>query len=118
MITEVKRSSEFPLVCLQDSVIYERMAKGGDNPIARDTARHMEHFAVDGLRTLCIAERELQETSYEVRILPGTALPMRPASWMCWQLCVYICRSGASGIIKLASLSPTERRSWIGWQRR
>ena len=36
-----------------------------DDPIAIDTARHMEHFAVDGLRTLCIAERELEQEYYE-----------------------------------------------------
>ena len=50
----------------QDSVIYERMVDAGHADISRATEKHMEHFAVDGLRTLCIAERKLDESLYKV----------------------------------------------------
>ena len=42
------------------------MADTGTADISRITEKHLEHFAVDGLRTLCIAERELDETLYKV----------------------------------------------------
>lgn len=50
----------------QDSVIYERMAEGVHEHNPRTVGKHLEHFAVDGLRTLCIAERELDEALYKV----------------------------------------------------
>ena len=53
------------MVVLQDSVIYERMQISYPD-FSRQTEKHLEQFAVDGLRTLCIAERELDEANYKV----------------------------------------------------
>jgi len=47
-----------------DSVIYSRLKKGEQADMRRETAQHLEMFAVEGLRTLCIAERELSEEEY------------------------------------------------------
>lgn len=46
------------------------MVDAGVADISRITGKHLEHFAVDGLRTLCIAERELDETLYKVQYAP------------------------------------------------
>lgn len=47
-----------------DSVILKRLAKdqGG---IAEVSVKHMEEFAHAGFRTLCIAEREIDEAEFE-----------------------------------------------------
>jgi phospholipid-translocating ATPase len=47
-----------------DSVIYSRLKKGEQQELRRATAEHLEMFAREGLRTLCIAERELSEEEY------------------------------------------------------
>ena len=47
-----------------DSVIYSRLKRGEQAELRRETAQHLEMFAVEGLRTLCIAERELSEKEY------------------------------------------------------
>ncbi|KAL2169961.1 hypothetical protein VTG60DRAFT_5431 [Thermothelomyces hinnuleus] len=47
-----------------DSVIYSRLKKGEQAELRQETAKHLELFAVEGLRTLCIAERELSEEEY------------------------------------------------------
>lgn len=47
-----------------DSIIYGRLAKGKDMEIRKNTAQHLEQFAREGLRTLCIAQRELSEEEY------------------------------------------------------
>ncbi|GAB1312230.1 phospholipid transporting ATPase [Madurella fahalii] len=47
-----------------DSVIYSRLKKGEQAELRRETAQHLEMFAVEGLRTLCIAQRELSEQEY------------------------------------------------------
>lgn len=43
-----------------DNVIYERL-KPGDNELKRATQEHLNKFAGDGLRTLCLAVRDLDE---------------------------------------------------------
>ncbi|KAK3335700.1 hypothetical protein B0T19DRAFT_15834 [Cercophora scortea] len=48
-----------------DSVIYSRLKKGEQQELRRETAKHLEMFAVEGLRTLCIAQRELTEKEYK-----------------------------------------------------
>ncbi|OZJ06578.1 hypothetical protein BZG36_00602 [Bifiguratus adelaidae] len=45
-----------------DTVILERLAN--DNPYTEDTLVHLEDFATEGLRTLCIAMREISEEEY------------------------------------------------------
>lgn len=48
-----------------DSIIYSRLARGEQSELRRATAEHLEMFAREGLRTLCIAQRELGEDEYQ-----------------------------------------------------
>jgi phospholipid-transporting ATPase len=48
-----------------DTVIYERMADAELNLYKEVTRDHLEKFGVDGLRTLCLAYRELDAQLYE-----------------------------------------------------
>lgn len=47
-----------------DSVIYSRLRKGEQQQLRKATAEHLEMFAREGLRTLCIAHKELDEEEY------------------------------------------------------
>ncbi|EJT70612.1 phospholipid-transporting ATPase 1 [Gaeumannomyces tritici R3-111a-1] len=47
-----------------DSIIYSRLKKGEQQELRKTTAEHLEMFAREGLRTLCIAERALSENEY------------------------------------------------------
>jgi phospholipid-translocating ATPase len=47
-----------------DSVIYARLKGGEQKELRATTAEHLEMFAREGLRTLCIAQRELSEEEY------------------------------------------------------
>ncbi len=49
-----------------DSVIYSRLKKGEQSELRRATADHLEMFAREGLRTLCIARRILSEDEYQI----------------------------------------------------
>lgn len=49
-----------------DSIIYSRLAKGQQAELRRTTSDHLETFAREGLRTLCIAHRELSEEEYNI----------------------------------------------------
>ncbi|KAL4867407.1 hypothetical protein BDV12DRAFT_171368 [Aspergillus spectabilis] len=46
-----------------DTVILERLHQ--DNPIVESTLQHLEEYASDGLRTLCLAMREIPEDEYQ-----------------------------------------------------
>src|SRR5690606_5265000 len=48
-----------------DSIIYSRLAPGQQQALRRTTAEHLEMFAREGLRTLCVAERVLSEAEYQ-----------------------------------------------------
>lgn len=48
-----------------DSIIYSRLKRGEQAELRRSTAEHLEMFAREGLRTLCIAQRELSEDEYQ-----------------------------------------------------
>ncbi|KAJ9635464.1 phospholipid transporting ATPase [Coniosporium tulheliwenetii] len=48
-----------------DSVIYSRLRRGEQPELRKATAEHLEMFAREGLRTLCIAQRELGEEEYQ-----------------------------------------------------
>lgn len=48
-----------------DSVIYSRLKKGEQKELRKTTAEHLEMFAREGLRTLCIAQKELDEETYQ-----------------------------------------------------
>lgn len=47
-----------------DSVIYSRLKRGQQPELRKETATHLEMFAREGLRTLCIAEKVLDEEEY------------------------------------------------------
>ncbi|OVA09139.1 Cation-transporting P-type ATPase [Macleaya cordata] len=47
-----------------DTVIYERLADGNNN-LKNTTREHLEQFGSAGLRTLCLAYRDLSTDSYE-----------------------------------------------------
>jgi phospholipid-translocating ATPase len=49
-----------------DSTIYSRLKKGEQSELRRVTAEHLEMFAREGLRTLCIARRILSKDEYQV----------------------------------------------------
>ncbi|KAL4777606.1 hypothetical protein BDW60DRAFT_173497 [Aspergillus nidulans var. acristatus] len=46
-----------------DTVILERLHQ--DNPIVEGTLQHLEEYASDGLRTLCLAMREIPEDEFQ-----------------------------------------------------
>lgn len=48
-----------------DSVIYSRLKRGEQAQLRKTTAEHLEMFAREGLRTLCIARKELSEAEYQ-----------------------------------------------------
>jgi phospholipid-transporting ATPase len=45
-----------------DTVILERLAR--DNPYVEITTQHLEDYATEGLRTLCLAMREISDDEY------------------------------------------------------
>ncbi|ODV95683.1 hypothetical protein PACTADRAFT_43115 [Pachysolen tannophilus NRRL Y-2460] len=47
-----------------DNVIYERLSPNQDQEVISKTALHLEEFAKEGLRTLCIASKEITNISY------------------------------------------------------
>ncbi|KAL4912226.1 hypothetical protein BDW62DRAFT_195155 [Aspergillus aurantiobrunneus] len=47
-----------------DSIIYSRLAPGKQQELRKETAQHLEIFAREGLRTLCVADRKLSEEEY------------------------------------------------------
>ncbi|KAF4978585.1 hypothetical protein FZEAL_5057 [Fusarium zealandicum] len=49
-----------------DSVIYARLKRGEQKELRKETAEHLEMFAREGLRTLCIAHKEVSEQDYRV----------------------------------------------------
>ncbi|KAI9838893.1 MAG: hypothetical protein M1819_004101 [Sarea resinae] len=49
-----------------DSIIYSRLTRGQQQELRKSTAEHLEMFAREGLRTLCIAQRELNEQEYQI----------------------------------------------------
>ncbi|KAG7663499.1 DNF1 [[Candida] subhashii] len=54
------------LICKgADSVIYSRLSKTANDPnLLESTSKHLEEYATEGLRTLCIAIRELNWDQY------------------------------------------------------
>ncbi|GJC82899.1 phospholipid-transporting ATPase DNF1 [Colletotrichum liriopes] len=54
------------LICKgADSIVYSRLKRGEQQELRKVTAEHLEMFAREGLRTLCIAQRELTEQQYQ-----------------------------------------------------
>jgi phospholipid-translocating P-type ATPase (flippase) len=54
------------LICKgADSIIYDRLSNTNNNPaMLEQTSKHLEEYATEGLRTLCIAQRELSWSQY------------------------------------------------------
>ncbi|KAK7680655.1 hypothetical protein QCA50_016220 [Cerrena zonata] len=48
-----------------DNVIFQRLSSGTDDDLIHKTALHLEDYAKEGLRTLCIAERELDPKFFD-----------------------------------------------------
>jgi phospholipid-translocating ATPase len=48
-----------------DSMIYSRLIPNEQRELRASTGEHLEMFAREGLRTLCIAQREISEEEYE-----------------------------------------------------
>lgn len=49
-----------------DSIIYSRLSKSKNTPeMLAKTSKHLEEYATEGLRTLCIAKRELTPGQYK-----------------------------------------------------
>ena len=51
-----------------DSIIYSRLRKGEQAELRAATADHLEMFAREGLRTLCVAQKEVKEEEYQAWI--------------------------------------------------
>jgi len=49
-----------------DSMIYSRLKRGEQPELRRTTAEHLEMFAREGLRTLCMAEKDVDEQDYQL----------------------------------------------------
>ena len=48
-----------------DSIIYSRLKAGEQQQMRKTTAEHLEMFAREGLRTLCVAAKEIPEDVYQ-----------------------------------------------------
>lgn len=48
-----------------DSIIYSRLSSKNSKQMLNETSRHLEDYATEGLRTLCIARRELTWSQYQ-----------------------------------------------------
>lgn len=60
-------NSKIVLFCKgADSIIYSRLKTGEQPELRKSTAEQLEMFAREGLRTLCIAQRELGEEEYRI----------------------------------------------------
>jgi phospholipid-transporting ATPase len=65
-MSTIFRTPEGKIICYckgADTVILERLAK--DNPYTEVTLTHLEEYAAEGLRTLCLAMREIPENEYQ-----------------------------------------------------
>ncbi|KAK4292264.1 hypothetical protein Pmani_034959 [Petrolisthes manimaculis] len=61
----LKREGMIRLYCKgADSIIYERL-KAGQDSLKRHTQEHLDGFAGDGLRTLCLAYKDLDEEYFQ-----------------------------------------------------
>ncbi|CAI5759985.1 unnamed protein product [Candida verbasci] len=66
MSSIVKIGDKALLICKgADSIIYNRLSKTNNDPeMLEATSKHLEEYATEGLRTLCIAQRELSWDQY------------------------------------------------------
>ncbi|KAA8897047.1 hypothetical protein TRICI_006809 [Trichomonascus ciferrii] len=65
VIVRMPETGKILLICKgADSIVYSRLTDEGQDAIKQKTAEDLEEFANEGLRTLCIAQRELSEEYY------------------------------------------------------
>ena len=67
MVFFLQRNDTGPESCFSqgaDTVIYERLV-GGSDDLKKVTREHLEQFGSSGLRTLCLAYRDLASDMYE-----------------------------------------------------
>ncbi|XP_014552077.1 hypothetical protein COCVIDRAFT_111210 [Bipolaris victoriae FI3] len=65
-MSTIFRTPQGKIVCFTkgaDTVILERLSK--DNPYVEATLTHLEEYASEGLRTLCLAMREIPEDEFQ-----------------------------------------------------
>jgi phospholipid-transporting ATPase len=65
-MSTIFRTPEGKIVCYckgADTVILERLGK--ENPYVETTLTHLEEYAAEGLRTLCLAMREIPENEFQ-----------------------------------------------------
>jgi phospholipid-transporting ATPase len=65
-MSTIFRTPEGKIICYckgADTVILERLGK--NNPYTETTLTHLEEYAAEGLRTLCLAMREIPEHEYQ-----------------------------------------------------
>ncbi|KAF5097525.1 hypothetical protein D0Z00_002357 [Geotrichum galactomycetum] len=63
--TDPNAKDRILLICKgADSIIYSRLTPNAQEQLCSETAIHLEQFANEGLRTLCIAQKELTEEEY------------------------------------------------------
>lgn len=56
-------------------MIYERLKRGHNDELTKKTYDQLEDFATDGLRTLCLAKKDLSQEEYEGNFLqPGAVI--------------------------------------------
>jgi phospholipid-transporting ATPase len=66
-MSTIFRTPEGKIICYckgADTVILERLSKH-NNPYAETTLTHLEEYAAEGLRTLCLAMREVPENEFQ-----------------------------------------------------
>lgn len=66
-MSTIFRTPEGKIVCYckgADTVILERLSKN-NNPYVETTLTHLEEYAAEGLRTLCLAMREIPENEFQ-----------------------------------------------------
>lgn len=66
VITRMPDTGKIYLFCKgADNIIFSRLTPNAQRELREKTANHLEEFASEGLRTLCLAEKELTEAEYQ-----------------------------------------------------
>ena len=95
---------------IQDSVIYPRLRADDDLKVV--TESHLNEFAKDGLRTLCVAQATIQKESYQVKCshcslqLSACVCVSETLShtvWVVYVICTHLCISVCDWDICLVS---------------
>lgn len=67
VIVRMRDSGKIFLYCKgADNIIYSRLAKGAQHELRQATSDQLAQYANEGLRTLCIAQKEISEEEYQM----------------------------------------------------